>query len=93
MKPQPHSPTPWSVKWTNLSIYIMAGDKSVARVTTHRSHNNLPLLLAAPELLEMCERLLGFASHYADPTALAAGNGLLESAQQVIAKARGEEHA
>jgi hypothetical protein len=53
----------------------------------------MPLLLAAPELLDMCERLLGFAISHADPTALAAGNGMIEAAQEVIAKARGEKHA
>jgi hypothetical protein len=41
----------------------------------------------------MCEWLLGFAVYHADPTALAAGNGMIEAAQEVIAKARGEKHA
>jgi hypothetical protein len=51
--------------------------------------NNLDILAAAPELLEISERLLGFALHYADPTALVAGQGLIESAKQTIAKAKG----
>jgi len=81
------------VKSTTMCDYIMSGDRPVARVQTYPGHNNLPLLLAAPELLDMCERLLGFAVYHADPTALAAGNGMIESAQEVIAKARGEKHA
>jgi hypothetical protein len=55
--------------------------------------NNLDILAAAPELLEMCERLLGFALHYGDQFALEAGNGLIESAKQTIAKAKGESNA
>ena len=90
---KPHLPAPWSVKLTTMSAYIMAGDRPVARVQTHRGHNNLPLLLAAPELLDMCERLLGFAVYHADHVALAAGDGMIKSAQKVIAKARGEKHA
>ena len=90
---KPPLPAPWSGQFFNFSTYIMSGDRPVARVQTYPGHNNLPLLLAAPELLDMCERLLGFAVYHADPTALAAGNGMIESAQEVIAKARGEKHA
>lgn len=42
----------------------------------------------APSLLELLGRLYGFAMHYADPTALRAGSGLLVAVQ--IALARGE---
>ena len=90
---KPPLPTPWTEQFFNFSTYIMSGDRPVARVQTYRGHNNMPLLLAAPELLDMCERLLGFAISHADPTALAAGNGMIEAAQEVIAKARGEKHA
>jgi len=90
---KPPLPAPWSEQFFNFSTYIMSGNRPVAWVQTHRGHNNLPLLLAAPELLDMCERLLGFAISHADPTALAAGNGMIEAAQEVIAKARGEKHA
>ena len=90
---KPHLPAPWSVKSATTCDHIMSGDHTVARVHTHNSRNYLPLLLAAPELLDMCERLLGFAVYHADPTALAAGNGMIEAAQEVIAKARGEKHA
>jgi len=90
---KPPLPAPWSVKSATTCDHIMSGDRTVARVHTHNSRNYLPLLFAAPELLDMCERLLGFAIYHADPTALAAGNGMIESAQEVIAKARGEKHA
>ena len=42
------------------------------------------------ELLAYTERLLGFAYGYGDPTAIAAGEGLLDGARDAIAKARGE---
>ena len=90
---KPPLTAPWSVKSATTCDHIMSGDRTVARVHTHNSRNYLPLLLAAPELLDMCERLLGFAVYHADPTALAAGNGMIEAAQEVIAKARGEKHA
>jgi hypothetical protein len=90
---KPPLPSPWSVKSATTCDHIMSGDHTVARVHTHNSRNYLPLLFAAPELLDMCERLLGFAIYHADPTALAAWNGMIESAQEVIAKARGEKHA
>ena len=48
------------------------------------------LLVAAPELLEMCERLYLFASAYADKSAINAGHGFLESAKDLIAKVKGE---
>ena len=90
---KPPLPTPWTVKSTTMCDHIMSGDRPVARVQTHRSHNNLPLLLAAPELLDMCEKLLDFATYHADHIALEAGSSMIESAQEVIAKARGEKHA
>lgn len=42
------------------------------------------------DLLSYAERLLGFARHYGDVTALQAGGGLLDGARDVIAKAKGE---
>lgn len=47
------------------------------------------LIAAAPDLLDMCERLLGFAHHYAHESALAAGEGMLANAKALIAQAKG----
>ena len=52
-------------------------------------HDFARLLTAAPELLEMCERLYMFASAYADKSAIDAGHGFLESAKDLIAKVKG----
>lgn len=46
------------------------------------------LIAAAPDLLDMCERLLGFAHHYADASATLAGEGMLASAKALIAQAK-----
>ena len=91
------TPGPWRVEWIRNSVYIKADntdrDISVCRVMTHRNSKNSSLLVNAPDLLEVCERLLGFALHYGDPFALEAGNGLIEHAKQTLAKAKGEYHA
>ena len=88
-----HNPGPWSVAWVRNTVYIKAQttdrDLSICRVMAHRNSNNVSILVNAPELLETCERLLGFALHYADPFALEAGNGLIESAKEIISKAKG----
>lgn len=47
------------------------------------------LIAAAPDLLTLCERLLGFAITYGDIGAIAAGEGLFVSARETIAKAKG----
>lgn len=97
MKKLQHTPGPWRMEWIKNSTYIKANDTdrdlSICRVMTHRTHDNANILVNAPELLELCERLLGFALHYGSPSALNAGHGLIESAKQTIAKAKGEHHA
>lgn len=97
MSNQSHTPGPWRVEWVKNVIYIKADktdrDISICRVMTHRNNNNLSILSNAPELLDTCERLLGFALHYGDAFALEAGNELIESAKRTIAKAKGENHA
>jgi hypothetical protein len=50
---------------------------------------NAQLIAAAPDLLDLCERLLGFAITYGDISAIAAGEGLFVSAHETIAKAKG----
>ena len=50
---------------------------------------NARLIAAAPDLLDMCERLLGFAHHYTHKIALEAGEGMLANAKALIAQAKG----
>jgi hypothetical protein len=47
---QPHTPGPWITKWVNNSVYIKAQN-------THRTQNNLNVLLAAPEMLAALEKI------------------------------------
>lgn len=58
---QPHTPGPWSVKWSGNSVYVKADktdrDVSICRVMTHRSQNNLNVILAAPEMLAALEKI------------------------------------
>jgi hypothetical protein len=58
---QPHTPGPWTTNWSGNSVYIKAQntdrDVSICRVMTHRSHNNLNVLLAAPEMLAALEAI------------------------------------
>lgn len=58
---QPHTPGPWTTKWSGNSVYIKAQntdrDVSICRVMTHRSHNNLNVLLAAPDMLAALEKI------------------------------------
>ena len=51
---------------------------------------NARLIAAAPELLELCERLLGVVINHAHPSALWAADSLLDQARETIKKARGE---
>lgn len=57
----PHTPGPWKTKWVNNSVYIKAHDAdrdvSICRVMTHRTQNNLNVLLAAPEMLAALEKI------------------------------------
>jgi len=48
------------------------------------------LAASAPELLEMCERLLGFACHYGSDSAVVAGGQMLMAAKDLIEKAKGK---
>lgn len=52
---------------------------------------NARLIAAAPDLLEIAERLLGFAYAHGDMTALRAAGGMLDGARAVIDRAKGEE--
>lgn len=86
----------WNVYEVAADHEFRIGDKNVAyfRVlsTGRRGEDKARATLAAsaPELLNMCERLLGFAHYYADAHALLAAEGMLTSAKELISKARGE---
>jgi len=86
---QPHTPGPWTTKWIRNSIYIKAQDTdrdlSICRVMTHRSENNLNILVAAPEMLAALETI-ALAANSGDPDSLA--NAINESID-VICKAKG----
>ena len=57
----PHTPGPWTTKWVQNSVYIRAQDTdrdvSVCRVMSHRTENNLSIILAAPEMLAALEAI------------------------------------
>ena len=67
-----------------LGTDYAAGNKQEAQA-------NARLIAAAPDLLDMCERLLGFAYHYGSTSGILAGDGMLVSAKALIAKAKGGE--
>lgn len=50
---------------------------------------NARLIAAAPDLLDMCERLLGFAWHYGSTSGVVAGGDMLAQAKALIAQAKG----
>jgi hypothetical protein len=86
---QPHTPGPWTTKWVNNSVYIKAVDAdrdvSVCRVMSHRTQNNLNVLLAAPDMLKALETI-ALAANAGDPDSLA--NAINESIE-IICKAKG----
>lgn len=47
------------------------------------------LIAAAPDLLDMCERLLGFAWHYGSTSGVVAGGDMLAEAKALIAQVKG----
>jgi hypothetical protein len=52
---QSPTPGPWRVEWIRNATYIYGQNSdrgvSICRVTTHRNHNNLNILLHAPDML------------------------------------------
>lgn len=50
---------------------------------------NARLIAAAPDLLDMCERLLGFAWHYGSTSGVTAGGEMLAQAKALIAQVKG----
>lgn len=70
-----------------------AADALEAPVGSHMRQTGRELKEArktVAELVDYAERLLGFAYHYGNATAIQAGGGLLDGARDVINKARGE---
>jgi hypothetical protein len=94
MSNQEHTPGPWKVKWDKNSVYVAADgtdrNLNICRVMQHRNVNNTSLILHAPDLLEMCERLHLFASAYGHPVALESAHGLMENAKKLVKQAKGE---
>lgn len=93
-----HTPGPWRVALGNRLQVRGPKDEigwpaaivyNAGLCTSEEAQANARLIAAAPDLLDMCERLLGFALFYGDPTALAAGDGMINSAKALIAKAKG----
>lgn len=90
-----HTPGPWRAMPDGY-IQRDAADPFGGAVVAHVRHSapdrqaaNARLIAAAPDLLNMCERLLGFAHHYGDAHALLAAQGMLDSARDLIAAAKG----
>ena len=97
-----HTPSPWAItKGAYGALHVGPAKldhpgREAAQYAAERGHDLLSqrmadaaLIAAAPDLLNMCERLLGFAHHYADANALLAGEGMLASAKALIVKAKG----
>lgn len=95
-----HTPGPWAVMETHtgaLSINVspQVPISTVGGAGWHLGEEtaraNARLIATAPDLLDMCERLLNFTLSFADPWAVsAAGDGILASAKALIAQAKGE---
>ena len=85
----PHTQGPWKTKWVKNSVYIKAQDTdrdvSICRVMSHRTENNLSILLAAPEMLVALETI-ALAANAGNPDSLA--NAINESID-VICRAKG----
>lgn len=85
----PHTPGPWKTKWVNNSVYIKAHDVdrdvSICRVMTHRTENNLNILLVAPDMLAALEAI-ALAHNSGDNERL---DVEIKSAVDVLCKAKG----
>ena len=87
---QSPTPGPWRVEWIRNSVYIKADDTdrnvSICRVMTLRGSDNSSLLVHAPDMLSLLERLVEavteneFNSAYSD-------------AERLIQKITGETNA
>jgi hypothetical protein len=63
---QSPTPGPWRAEWIRNSTYIKAKntdrDISICRVMTHRNSNNVAILVHAPDMLDVLERLMNTTS-------------------------------
>ena len=92
-----HTPGPWAVgphpgndAGTHWHMIVAREGEEFGPVYVGEALlSDARLIAAAPELLDMCERLLGFAVHHGAPSAVEAGNGMLEAARELVAKAKG----
>lgn len=86
----------WTVYEVACDPNLRIGDSRTAffevKPTGRREEDRARAQLAAsaPELLEMCERLLGFAWHYGSTSGVLAGSEMLAAARDLIIKAKGE---
>ena len=95
-----HTPGPWILRSAGEILHDVPHPFDFVEVSKLRyitaegssereANANARLIAAAPDLLDMCERLLGFANEYADESALLAGATMLGAAQNIIDKAKG----
>lgn len=97
-----HTPGPWGIKRINYGAYHV-GPATLERPSREaidyaaksgldllaRRTANARLIAAAPDLLDMCERLLGFAWHYGSTSGVVAGGDMLAQAKALIAQVKG----
>ncbi len=97
-----HTPGPWVIKqgsygalWAGPAKLDHPG-REAAQYAAERGQDmlaqrwaNAQLIAAAPDLLALCERLLGFAYHYGSTEAVLSAEGLFVSTRETITKAKG----
>ena len=90
-----HTPGPWVNQEGPYFINaralsgVVADIRLAGGVITAEDRANARLIAAAPDLLNMCERLLGFARHYGSTSGVTAGEAMLANAKTLIAHAKG----
>ena len=97
-----HTPSPWATsKGAYGALHVGPAKldhpgREVVQYAADRGRDllaqraaNAALIAAAPDLLDLCERLLGFAYHYGSTEAVLSAEGLFVSARETIAKAKG----
>jgi|688.fasta_scaffold564267_2 hypothetical protein len=97
-----HTPSPWDTRKGAYGVLhvgpamLAHPGREAAQYAADRGRDLLAqreadaaLIAAAPDLLDLCERLLGFAYHYGSTEAVLSAEGLFVSARETIAKAKG----